>query len=88
MAEFAYNNAKYASMGHKFFELNYGYHLRVSYKNGVESHSKSKVADELTKELRNLMAEYRENLQHAQKPQKRAYDKGIKPRSYASGKKV
>ena len=32
VAEFAYNNAKYASTGYTPFKLNYGYHLRVSYK--------------------------------------------------------
>ena len=38
------------------FELNCSYHPRVSYKEDVDPHSRSKVADELTKELRNLMA--------------------------------
>ena len=31
MAEFAYNNAKNVSIGHTFFELNYGYHPQMSY---------------------------------------------------------
>ena len=62
MAEFAYNNAKHASMGYTPFELNYGYHPRVSYKEDIDPHSRSKVANELTEELRNLMAAYRENL--------------------------
>ena len=34
------------------------------------------------------MAACRENLQHAQELQKRAHDKGTKPRSYAPGEKV
>ena len=34
------------------------------------------------------MAACRKNLQHAQKLQKRAYDKGTKPKSYAFGKKI
>ena len=88
MAEFVYNNTKHASTGYTPFELNCGYHSRVSYKEDVDPHSRSKAADELTEKLRNLMAACRENLQHAQKLQKRAYDKGTKPRSYASGKKV
>lgn len=29
MAEFAYNNAKNASIGHTLFELNYGYHSYI-----------------------------------------------------------
>ena len=53
-------------MGYTTFELNCGYHQYVSYKKDVNPYSKSKAADKLTKELRNLMAAYRENLQHAQ----------------------
>ena len=88
MAEFTYNNAKHASMGYTPFELNCGYHPRVSYEEDVDPRSRSKTADELTEELRNLMATCRENLQHAQEVQKRAHNKGTKPRSYAPGKKV
>ena len=56
MAEFAYNNAKNASTGHTPFELNCGYHPRVSYKEDLDPCSKSKTAEELSPELRNLMA--------------------------------
>ena len=65
MAEFAYNNAKHASTGYTPFELNCGYHPRVSYEEDVDPRSRSKAADELTEELRNLMAVCRKNLQHA-----------------------
>ena len=88
MAEFAYNNAKNASSGHTPFELNCGYHPRMSYEEDVEPRSKSKSADELSAELRELMIVCRENLHHAQELQKRAHDKGVKPRSYAPGDKV
>ena len=88
MAEFAYNNAKHASTGYTPFELNCGYHPRVSYKEDVDPRSRSKAADELTEELRNLMAACRKNLQNAQELQKRAHDKRTKPRSYAPGEKV
>ena len=88
MAEFAYNNAKHASTRYTPFELNCGYHPFVSYKEYVDPCSRSKVADKLTEELRNLMATCRENLEHAQELQKRAHDKGTKPRSYAPGEKV
>ena len=74
-------------MGYTPFELNCGYHPRISYKEDVNSRSRSQAADELIKELRNLMAAYRENLQHAQELQKRAHDKGTKPKSYAPNKK-
>ena len=88
MAEFTYNNAKYVSIGYMSFELNCGYHPRISYKKDVNSRSKSKAADELTKELKNLMATCRENLQYAQELQKWAYDKRTKPRSYAPSEKI
>ena len=42
IAEFAYNNAKNASIGHLLFELNYGYHLRMLYEEKVDSCFKSK----------------------------------------------
>ena len=71
MAEFTYNNAKNASSGHTPFELNCGYHPRMSYEKDVKPRSKSK-----------------ENLHHAQKLQKRAHNKGVKPRSYAPSDKV
>ena len=88
MAEFAYNNAKHASTGYTPFELNCGYHPRVSYEEDVDPRSRSKAADELTEELRTLMAACRKNLQHAQELQKQAHNKGTKPRSYAPGEKV
>ena len=88
MAEFAYNNAKNASTGFTPFELNCGYHPRVSYKENLNSRSKSKTAEELSSELRNLMAACQQNLHHAQKLQKQAHDKGVKPQSYAPGDKV
>ena len=65
MAEFAYNNAKHASIGYTPFELNYMYHPRVSYEENVDLYSRSKAADELIKELRNLMTICRENIQYA-----------------------
>ena len=81
MAKFAYNNTKNASTGYTPFELNCGYHPRVSYEEDIDSCSKSKSADDLAKELRELMAMCQENLQHAQDLVKRAHDKGTKPRS-------
>ena len=88
MAKFAYNNAKNASIGHMLFELNYGYHPWVFYKKDLNPHSKLKTAEELSSKLQNLMAVCQQNLHHAQELQKRAHDKGVKPRSYAPGDKV
>ena len=76
------------SSGHTPFDLNCGYHPRMSYKDDVDPCSKSKSADELSAELRELMIVCRENLYHAQELQKRANNKGVKPRSYAPGDKV
>ena len=56
MAEFTYNNAKNASTGHIFFELNHGYYLCVSYEEDLDLHLKSKTTEELSSELQNLMA--------------------------------
>ena len=66
MAKFAYNNANNASTSHTLFELNYGYYPRISYKEVVNSHSKSKSADKLSAELRELIIVYQENLHHTQ----------------------
>ena len=88
MAEFAYNNAKNASTGHTSFELNCGYHPRMLYEEKVDFRSKSKSADKLSVELRELMIICRENFHHAQEQQKRAHNKGVKSRSYAPDDKV
>ena len=66
MAEFAYNNSKNASTGHMPFELNYGYHHRMSYKEELDPRFQSKSTDELSEELRELMVVCLENLHHAQ----------------------
>ena len=65
MTDFAYNNAKTASTGHTSFELNYGYHFQVSYKEDINPRSKSKLADELSAELQKLMIVCQKNLHHA-----------------------
>ena len=88
MAKFAYNNAKNASTGYTPFELNCAYHPRMSYEKKVDPHSKSKSADELSAELRELMFGCRENLHHTQELQKRAHNKGVKPRTYVSSDQV
>ena len=66
MAEFAYNNAKNASIGHTPFELNCGYHFCISFKENTDLHSWSKTADELLTELQELMIICQKNLYHAQ----------------------
>ena len=65
MAEFAYNNAKNASTGNTPFKLNCGLHAQMSYKEEVNSRSKSKSADKILAELREIMIVCQENLYHA-----------------------
>ena len=88
MAEFAYNNSKNDSTGHTLFELNCGYHPRMSYEEEVDPRSQSKSADELAEELRELMIVCRENLYHVQEFHKQAHNKRVKSSSYTLGKKV
>ena len=88
VAEFAYNNAKNTSTGYTPFELNCGYHLRFSYEENLDPCSKSRTAEDLSSELRELMTGCQQNLHHAQELQKRAHNKGVKLQSYAPGDKV
>ena len=55
MAKFAYNNVKNVSTGFSPFKLNCSYHLRILYEEEVDSRFKSKLADELSAELGELM---------------------------------
>ena len=79
IAEFAYNNAKNASTGHILFELNCRYHPCVSYKKDLDPRSKSKIAEELSFKLQNLMAICPQNLYYVQELQKQAHNKSVKP---------
>ena len=58
------------------------------YEKKVDFSSKSKSADKLSAELRELIIVCWENLHHAQELQKRANDKDVKPKSYAPGDKI
>ena len=51
MVEFAYNNAKNASINYTPFELNCEYHFWGIYKKDIDPRSKSKLPDELSAEL-------------------------------------
>ena len=64
MAEFAYNNAKNASTGYIFFELNYRYLLCVSYKKDLNLRLKSKTGEKLFSKLQNLIAVCQQNFYH------------------------
>ncbi len=88
IAKFAYNNAKNTSTRHIPFEHNCGFHSQVLFKEDVDLRSKSRLANKLADELRELMKICCQNLLHAQKLQKRAHIKRIKNRSYILGKKI
>ena len=88
MAEFTYNNAKIVKIGHTPFELNCEYHFQVSYEEDINPHFKFKSANKLLEKLQELITVCYKNLFHAQKFQKWAYDKSVKPRSYTSSDKV
>ena len=74
--------------GHTFFELNYSYHLWMSYKKEVDSHSKSKSLNKLSTKLRKLMIVCQKNLYYVQELQKQAHNKRVKPQSYGPSDKV
>ena len=88
MAEFAYNNAKNASTGYIPFELDYGYYSCVSYEKDLDPRLKSRIVEELSFELRELMTVCQQNLHHAQVFQKRGHDMEFKPQSYAPDEKI
>ena len=60
----------------------------MSYEEDVNPRSQSKSADKLSVKLRKLIIVCQKNLYHTQELQKRAYNKVVKPRSYAFDKKV
>ena len=65
MTKFAYNNTKNASTYYILFKLNYGYHPRVLFVEDVNSCSKSRFADKLAEDLRELIEVYCQNQLHA-----------------------
>ena len=88
MAEFIYNNGKNASTGYTLFELNYGYYLKVLFKEDVDPRSKSCSANKLAEKLRELIEICYQNLLHTHELQKRAHNKDVKSSSNAPGKKI
>ena len=88
MTEFAYNNAKNASISHNSFKLNCGYHSWILYKEDIDPRFQSKSVDKLSTELKKLIIVCQKNLYHTRELQKYAHNKGVKPRSSAFNKKV
>ena len=88
MAELAYNNAKNASTGHTFFELNCSYYPYVFFKENTNPCWQSKIDDKLSTKLQKFITVFQKNLHYAQKPQKQANSKRIKSMTYAPSDKV
>ena len=70
MLEFAYYNAKNASIGHNLFKFNCGYYLKVLFEKNVNSYLKSHFANKLAEELKETMKVCCQNLFYAQELQK------------------
>ncbi len=64
MAEFPYNNAKNASTGHTPFKFKCSYYIIVLFKEDVDLYSKSRSANKLAEELRELIEVCCQNLLH------------------------
>ena len=58
------------------------------FKKNVDPHSRSCFADKLAEKLKELIEICCQNLLYIQKLQKKAYNKGVKSRSYTPSKKV
>ncbi len=66
MALYTYNNAKNTSTGHTSFKLNCDYHFRVSFEEDVDPCLRSRSANKLAEELRELLEVCCQNLLHTQ----------------------
>ena len=88
IAEFTYHNAKNTSTSYTPFKLNCGYHPWVFFKDNVDPYSRSCSTNKLAKKIRELIDICQQNLVHAQKLQKKAYDKDMKPQSYTPEEKI
>lgn len=77
-----------ANISYTSFEPNYNYYPHISFKDKVNFHTKSRLTNKLAKKLKELMSICQQILFHAQKLQKQAYDKRVKPCSYTPDDKV
>lgn len=70
IAKFAYNNIQNTITVYIFFKLNYGYYLHVFFKKNFNSFFKSKSADKLLVDQKELIIIYRKKPYHFQKLQR------------------
>lgn len=62
LVKYIYNNIKNANIDHILFELNCKYYSYVFLQKNTNSSSKFGLAIELTKQLRNLLLIYQQNI--------------------------
>ena len=70
------------------YELNCNYYPCVFSEKDINHYTWSKIAKKVLAELQKLMTVCYENFYHAQKLQKQANNKGVKPRSYVFDNEV
>ena len=70
------------------FELNFRYYFQVSYEEDINPRFKSKLAVKLLAKLQKLITVCCKNFYYAQELQKKADNKGTKPKNYAPGNKI
>lgn len=88
MADFAFKNSKNDCTDHTMFELNCGHYLWIFFKDKCNIHFESSSVNGLDIKQKELMNIYHQNLLYTQDLQKQAYDKGVKPWSYAPSEKI
>lgn len=66
MVEFTFNHFRNATISYNLFELNYGYHLQVFFKDEYNTRLQFSLVNRLAIELRELINTYHQNLLHAQ----------------------
>lgn len=71
-----------------FSELNCGYYFHIFFEDKTNPRSRFYSADKLAKKLRKLMLIHQQNPFYAQKLQKQAHNKIIKPQNYVSSEKI
>lgn len=86
--EFVYKNIKNSSTGHRVFKFNYIYQIYVFYEKDINLQLKLKLAKKLLDQIFKYITTFCKNLYHAQKLQKRSYNKYVKPTSFTLREKV
>lgn len=77
IGRFIYNNIKNLSTNYLIFELNCSYYLQLFLKKDINLYYYFKTTDKLVAKLQKLLAICYENVNSAQKLEKKFYNKGI-----------